>query len=218
MSNTQVCTKRVFDIVLSLVALVLLLPIIFFCIMLVRISTGEPGLFKQKRIGRRAREFTIYKIRTMRTDSRFLSTVTVENDPRITTIGSFLRKTKVDEFPQLWNVLIGEMSFVGPRPDVRGFADKLEGSDLKILELRPGITGPATIKYRGEENILGSVENPDIFSSQVLYPDKVKLNLDYISNWSLMTDIKLILITLKLLRCPRHLSISPEDLDDLTPA
>lgn len=186
--------------------------------MLVRISTGEPGLFKQKRIGRRAREFTIYKIRTMRTDSRFLSTVTVENDPRITTIGSFLRKTKVDEFPQLWNVLIGEMSFVGPRPDVRGFADKLEGSDLKILELRPGITGPATIKYRGEENILGSVENPDIFSSQVLYPDKVKLNLDYISNWSLMTDIKLILITLKLLRCPRHLSISPEDLDDLTPA
>jgi lipopolysaccharide/colanic/teichoic acid biosynthesis glycosyltransferase len=123
------------------------------------------------------------------------TTVTTSDDPRITKIGRFFRKYKIDELPQLINVLWGDMSFVGPRPDMPGFADMLEGDDLMIMSIRPGITGPATIKYREEESMLAQSDDPERFNREVIWPDKVKINLDYIRNWSLAKDIHYIMQT-----------------------
>ena len=123
------------------------------------------------------------------------TTVTTINDTRITKWGSFFRKTKLDELPSLWNVLQGDMSLVGPRPDVPGYADKLEGSDRRILELRPGITGPATLKYANEEQLLASIDDPIKYNDEVIFPDKVKINLEYLDNWSLWGDSKIIFRT-----------------------
>lgn len=122
--------------------------------------------------------------------------VTVQGDPRITPVGEFLRRWKLDEIPQLWNVLLGEMSFVGPRPDVQGYADKLKGDDRKILELRPGITGPATLKYRNEEEILAQQKDPDRYNDEVIFPDKVNINKQYLKEISFVKDIKYIIQTI----------------------
>ena len=124
------------------------------------------------------------------------STVSVAGEARITPLGATLRKYKLDELPELWNVLIGDMSFVGPRPDVPGYADKLQGEDRIILTLRPGITGPATLKYRNEEELLATVDNPQQYNDEVIYPDKVRINRQYAEHISLVTDIKIILATL----------------------
>ena len=154
-------------------------------------------LFKQERVGRYGKIFYIYKIRTMKASSDNKNMfVTTANDDRILPFGKWLRRTKLDEIVELVNVLKGDMSFVGPRPDVKGYADKLEGEYRKILELRPGITGPASLKYINEEEILAKVDNPQQYNDEVIFPDKVKINLDYYYNRSFWGDIKIILNTI----------------------
>jgi lipopolysaccharide/colanic/teichoic acid biosynthesis glycosyltransferase len=138
---------------------------------------GSP-IFVQKRIGRHGKAFKMYKFRTMQKHHNG-SSVSVKGESRITPLGAFLRKWKLDELPELWNVWIGDMSFVGPRPDVPGYADLLEGENRKILLLRPGITGPASLKYRNEEELLANQENPQKYNDEVIFPDKVRINLHY---------------------------------------
>lgn len=187
--------KRLFDVSVALVGLLLTGWIIVIAALVARLETGEPGLFVQGRVGRHGKPFNMYKIRTMKSSAEFQSTVTTLNDARITKCGRFLRRTKIDELPQLYNVLVGQMSLVGPRPDVAGFADLLTGEDRAILSLRPGITGPATLAYRDEEALLASVEDPEAYNRDVLFPHKVRINLEYIRNYSLIGDIKYIFRT-----------------------
>ena len=189
-------TKEIFDRFFALVGLLVLSPLLLFIAILIKIKMPDgPVIFKQKRVGRHGNLFTIYKFRTMRIVHDG-SPVSVAGQSRITSLGSFLRKYKLDELPELWNVLKGDMSFVGPRPDVPGYADKLEGEDRKILELKPGITGPASLKYADEEEILANVENPVEYNDKVIFPDKVKINLDYYDNHNLCLDIKYIFKTI----------------------
>jgi len=188
--------KRVFDVVLSAIGIVIFMPLIVITVLLSTLSCKAFGIFRQIRIGLNGKPFTIYKIRTMSSlKSNSTSTVTIKNDPRITPVGHFLRKYKIDELPQLWNVLRGDMSFVGPRPDVPGFADRLSDQDQSVLSIRPGITGPATLKYRAEEQMLATVEHPERYNSEVIFPDKVRINQEYIENWSLKTDFIIIFRT-----------------------
>lgn len=181
--------KRSFDFILSAVGLVLSGWLIFIAWIIASIDTKSNGFFLQKRVGKDGKLFTVIKIKTMRPLTGVDTTITQDGDPRITKWGRFFRKTKIDELPQLINVLLGQMSFVGPRPDVPGYADKLEGDDKKVLSIRPGITGPATLAYRNEEEILAAQEDPQKYNDEVIYPDKVRINLEYIDNWSLKKDI-----------------------------
>ena len=181
--------KRSFDIVFSILGLVLFTPLILVGYVVAASSAKKNGFFRQKRVGRAGRLFFVIKLRTMKDRPGIVSSATAKTDPRITRGGAFLRKYKFDELPQLWNVLSGKMSFVGPRPDVPGFADKLAGKDRIILTLRPGITGPAAIKYKNEEEILAKQENPDDYNRQVLWPDKVKINREYLENYSFCKDM-----------------------------
>ena len=154
-------------------------------------------IYKQERIGQYGKKFNIYKIRTMKTGSDKNNIfVTTANDDRILPFGKFLRKTKLDEIVGLINVLKGEMSLVGPRPDVAGYADMLTGEDRKILELKPGITGPASLKYINEEEILANVDNPQKYNDEIIYPDKVKINLEYYHNRTFWGDIRIIFKTI----------------------
>jgi len=187
--------KRLFDIIVSAIGIVLTWWIMLMAWIVATIETKSNGLFMQKRIGKDAKEFVVYKIKTMKPDDTNNSTVTLSNDSRITKSGAFLRRTKIDELPQLFNVLFGSMSFVGPRPDVKGFADKLEGEDKVILSIRPGITGPASIKYKNEEELLASVDNPIEYNKNVIWRDKVEINKEYIKNYSLKNDILYIIKT-----------------------
>lgn len=188
--------KYFFDRSVSLIGLLLLWPVLVIVALLIKIKMpGGPAIFKQKRVGLHGVLFTMYKFRSM-TVCHGGSSVSVAGEARITPLGATLRKYKLDELPELWNVLIGDMSFVGPRPDVPGYADKLEGEDRLILNLRPGITGPASLKYRNEEELLANVEDPIWYNDQVIYPDKVKINLDYYYNHSLIGDLKMILKTI----------------------
>lgn len=187
--------KRAFDIMLSIVGIVLTWPIMLLAWVIASIETRSNGLFIQKRIGMRGKPFNVFKIKTMRSVEGIKTSVTTRDDRRITRSGAFFRKTKIDELPQLWNVLIGQMSFVGPRPDVPGFADRLEGEERILLSVRPGITGPATLKYRDEEAILAAQPDPEAYNQEVIWPDKVAINRDYIVNWSLKRDIMYILKT-----------------------
>lgn len=187
--------KWLFDRVVSFVGLCFLWPVLLMVWVLIRVKMpGGPAIFKQKRVGKEGKLFTMYKFRSM-TVGHGGSSVSVAGESRITPLGAKLRKYKLDELPELWNVLIGDMSFVGPRPDVPGYADKLQGEDRLILNLRPGITGPASLKYRNEEEILAQVEDPQKYNDEVIYPDKVKINLEYYYHHSLMGDIKLIIQT-----------------------
>ena len=188
--------KRLFDFIASLIGLIVLLPIFIIVSILVKISSSGPVFFMQKRIGRNCKAFTMIKFRSMTVIQNSNSNISVKGDVRITNIGAFLRKFKLDEIPELWNVLKGDMSLVGPRPDVGGYADNLIGEDRKILELRPGITGFASLKYYNEEDILAIKDNPRKFNDEVIYPDKVKLNLNYYYNNSLWIDIKIIFATI----------------------
>lgn len=175
--------------------IVLTWPIMLLAWVIASIETRSNGLFIQKRIGMRGKPFNVFKIKTMRSVEGIKTSVTTRDDRRITRSGAFFRKTKIDELPQLWNVLIGQMSFVGPRPDVPGFADRLEGEERILLSVRPGITGPATLKYRDEEAILAAQPDPEAYNQEVIWPDKVAINRDYIVNWSLKRDIMYILKT-----------------------
>ena len=187
--------KRVFDFTFALIGLVFTWPVILIAWVIATIETKSNGFFLQKRVGQNGKLFTIIKIKTMYPNNG--STVTTANDKRITKSGRFFRRYKIDELPQLINVLKGDMSFVGPRPDVPGYADKLEGEDRIILTIKPGITGPATLKYKNEEEILAKVEDPVKYNNEVIWPDKVKINKEYIKNWSLKKDIEYILKTIK---------------------
>ncbi len=187
--------KRTFDIVLSIFSIFLLFPFFLVVSFLIVIDSGFPIFFLQKRIGRGAKEFNIIKFRTMKTNNENI-TITVSDDSRITRIGKYLRKTKIDELPEILNVLFGQMSFVGPRPDVKGYADKLKGANRKILALRPGITGPASLKYYNEEYILSQKSNPKKYNDEVIFPDKVKINMDYFHNRSFFLDLKIIFATI----------------------
>ncbi len=187
--------KRTFDILLSVFAIFLLFPFFILVSFLIVIDSGFPIFFLQKRIGRGAKEFNIIKFRTMKTNNENI-TITVSDDIRITRIGKYLRKTKIDELPEILNVLFGQMSFVGPRPDVKGYADKLKGANRKILALRPGITGPASLKYYNEEYILSQKSNPKKYNDEVIFPDKVKINMHYFHNRSFFLDLKIIFATI----------------------
>ena len=187
--------KNLFDKLASLFGLLLLWPVLLVTAILIKIKMpGGPVIFKQKRVGQYGNLFTMYKFRSM-TVSHSGSSISVKGESRITPFGAKLRKYKLDELPELWNVLIGDMSFVGPRPDVPGYADRLQGDDRRMLQLKPGITGPASLKYRNEEEILSEQKDPIKYNDEVLFPDKVRINLEYLDNWSFWNDIKIIIYT-----------------------
>ena len=187
--------KYLFDRIFAFLGLIISLPFFIILPVMIRLDSKGPAFFRQKRVGKDGRLFTIYKFRSMQMNDDS-NTVTAQTDSRITRAGSFLRKWKLDELPELFNVLIGDMSFVGPRPDVPGYADKLENEDRKILLLRPGITGPATLKYLDEEEILSKFINPQDYNDLVLFPDKVRINLKYLEKFSLTGDLKILFHTL----------------------
>lgn len=187
--------KYIFDRVCALIGLIVAAPLLAVVALLIKIKMPDgPILYTQKRVGKDGKLFTIYKFRTMRvgTDQ---SSISVAGESRITPLGEKLRRYKIDELPELWNVLIGDMSFVGPRPDVPGYADCLTGTDRDILRLRPGITGPASLKYRDEEYQLSQQADPKTYNDQVIFPDKVRLNLYYLNHYSFVDDIRMILCT-----------------------
>ena len=188
--------KRIFDLTIALLGLIILAVPMALIAILIGITSGSPILFTQERVGKGGQIFYVKKFRTMSVRSVEDSSITVAGDSRVTAIGSYLRRWKLDELPQLWNVLVGEMSLVGPRPDVPGYADKLQGDDRKLLLLRPGITGPATLAYRNEEEILAKVSDPVQYNNEIIYPDKVRINLEYMEKCSLMQDLKYILETM----------------------
>ena len=179
-------TKRFFDLFFSFLALLLFWWFIFACWIIASIDTKSNGLFIQERIGQFGKVFKIYKLRTIKNN--------IENN--ISKTGFFFRKTKIDELPQLWNIFIGNMSFVGPRPDIAGYYDTLEGEDKEVLKLKPGLPGLASIKYYNEEEILKTVDNPQLYNDTVIFPDKVKINLEYYKQQSLLLDVKIIFKTL----------------------
>ena len=195
--------KWLFDRFVALIGLVVLSPVLLVVAVLVAVMTpGGPVIFSQKRVGKDGKLFTIRKFRTM-TANHGGSSVSVAGESRITTLGAKLRHYKLDELPELWNVLKGDMSFVGPRPDVPGYADQLIGEDREVLKLRPGITGPATLKYRDEEDLLARVvkegidgyTDPVKYNDEVIFPDKVRLNRFYLNHYSFWSDIKMLFAT-----------------------
>ena len=195
--------KWLFDKLASLFGLVFLSPVLLVVAILIKNKMPGPILFCQKRVGQYGKMFTVYKFRSMTVkteasvaskDSETTSIASTEQS-RITPLGEKLRRYKLDELPELWNVLKGDMSFVGPRPDVPGYADQLKGEDRDILKLKPGITGPASLKYRNEEELLASVENPIQYNDEVIFPDKVRLNLYYLKHYSFIKDIQMIVCT-----------------------
>ncbi len=188
--------KYLFDRFMALIGLICLCPVLLVVAILIRIKMpGGPVIFTQRRVGKDGKLFTMYKFRSM-TVSHSGSSISVAGESRITPLGAVLRKYKLDELPELWNVLIGNMSFVGPRPDVPGYADKLQGENRLILKLRPGITGPASLKYANEEEILATVNNPIKYNDEIIFPDKVRINLDYYYHHTFVGDIKLIFQTI----------------------
>lgn len=195
LTAAQRFVKHSFDTVGAAIGLSLFWWLILAAFVASTIDTRKNGFFTQTRVGKDGKLFKVIKIRTMRTVPGFHTTITSDIDPRITPLGRFFRKTKIDELPQLINILLGHMSFVGPRPDVPGYAGRLEGEDRIILSMRPGITGPATLKYRNEEQLLAGQADPERYNDEVIFPDKAKLNRDYVLGYSFWKDIKYILQT-----------------------
>lgn len=184
--------KYIFDRLAALFGLLLLWPLLVVVAVSIRRRMPDgPVLFRQKRVGRNGRLFTMYKFRSMSAHHEG-SSISVAGEARITPLGATLRRYKLDELPELWNVLIGDMSFVGPRPDVPGYCDRLEGEDRLVLRLRPGITGPASLKYADEEELLARVDDPVRYNDEVIFPDKVRINLDYYYNHTFFGDLQLI--------------------------
>jgi lipopolysaccharide/colanic/teichoic acid biosynthesis glycosyltransferase len=196
MSAADMTCKRTFDVVFSLLGILLLWPVIALCWLVAAIETRGNGFFIQRRIGRHGAGIAVYKIKTMYPTKETRSAITVGNSAAISKSGRFFRRYKLDELPQLFNVLCGDMSLVGPRPDVAGYADRLEGDDRVILSLRPGITGPASIKYKNEEALLAEVDDPVSLNDNVIWPDKVNINKAYLLNYSLRRDLAYIAKTL----------------------
>lgn len=187
--------KWLFDRSMSFIGLAVLWPVLAVTAILIKVKMpGGPVIFEQKRVGRHGHLFTMYKFRSM-TVGHGGSSVSVAGEGRITPLGAKLRHYKLDEPPELWNVFIGDMSFVGPRPDVPGYADQLKGDDREVLKLRPGITGPASLKYRDEEDLLALQEDPQRYNDEVIFPDKVRLNRYHLHNYSFVKDIQMIVCT-----------------------
>lgn len=205
--------KWIFDRLVSLIGLLVLWPLLLIVAILIKIKMpGGPAFFVQKRVGRHGKLFTMVKFRSM-TVAHNGSSVSVAGEARITPLGAKLRQYKLDELPELWNVLVGDMSFVGPRPDVPGYADQLKGDDRRMLELRPGITGPASLKYRDEEELLAVIDKTlstgeevklgdgrviksvQDYNDLLIFPDKVRINLYYLDHYSFWKDIQMILCT-----------------------
>lgn len=210
--------KWLFDKLISLIGLISLSPVLLIMALLIKWKMPGPILFCQQRVGRYGRIFTVYKFRTMTVKAEAAvasrnseaTSIASQEQSRITPLGEKLRRYKLDELPELWNVLKGDMSFVGPRPDVPGYADQLQGEDREVLLLRPGITGPASLKYRNEEDILEAVDEAlqkgrsglpmgittvQEYNDNVIYPDKVRLNRYYLHHYSFIKDIKMIVCT-----------------------
>lgn len=188
--------KRTFDLFFALFILVFFGWLIVLAWVAASIDTRSNGMFSQTRIGRWGVPFTIYKIKTMRQVKGITTTITTKHDARITFLGKLLRRSKIDELPQFFNVLLGDMSLVGPRPDVPGFADHLTGEDRAILCLRPGITGPATLAFRNEEEVLAGTADPISYNRDFIYPTKVVLNLNYLKTYRLRNDLWWVIATL----------------------
>lgn len=189
-------SKEVFDRCMAVVGLLLLWPVLLIVALLIRWKMPDGAvLFRQQRVGQQGHLFTLVKFRTMSV-THHGSSVSVAGEARITPLGAILRKYKLDELPELWNVLKGDMSFVGPRPDVPGYADRLEGTAREILKLKPGITGPATLKYRNEEELLAQQADPQRYNDEVIFPDKVNLNLHYLHHRTFWGDIRIIFQTI----------------------
>ena len=176
--------KIVTDFILAILVLIIVFPLLLVALILAALSTRSTGVFIQIRIGQHGNPFTIYKLQTMK-------------DGKVTSIGKILRKTKIDELPQLINILKGDMSFVGPRPDVPGYYDVLKGEQRKVLVLKPGLTSLAAIKYRNEEQLLAQQVEPLLYNDTVIFPDKVTMNLDYLKKRSVGYDLKIIGLTIK---------------------
>lgn len=212
--------KFLFDRIVAFIGLLFLWPLLLIVAILIKLKMSGPVLFVQKRVGKGGKVFNCHKFRSMKVNHGG-STVSVAGESRITPLGVKLRRYKIDELPGLWDVLIGEMSFVGPRPDIPGYADKLEGEDRDVLKLRPGITGPASLKYRNEEEIIADfvkkvkakdslllkkykaidfskMKDEEVaiwYNDHVIYPDKIRLNCFYYRNYSFMKDIQMIFAT-----------------------
>ena len=177
--------KRIFDFIFSFLGLIFIGWLILLAIIIASIDTNSFGLFVQERIGQFGKPFKIFKIKSMN-----------DTTQKVTSFGKFLRKSKLDEFPQLINILFSQMSFVGPRPDIAGYYDKLEGENRKILELKPGLTSEASIKYANEEVLLNQQTNPLEYNDSVIFPDKVKMNLEYYYNQSILVDLQILVKTI----------------------
>ena len=189
--------KRLFDITASFFGIIILSPLLIFIGLWVGLSSKGGVFYKQIRVGRNNKDFKLYKFRSMRVNSDKQGLLTVgSKDSRITKAGYFIRKYKIDELPQLFNVLKGDMSFVGPRPEVRRYVDLYSKEQMKVLSVRPGITDPASIKYRNENDILSSASNPEEYYIQHIMPDKLKINIDYINKRTFVKDIKIIFQTI----------------------
>lgn len=183
--NQYTYWKVVLDFTFAVIWTVLLMPLLIILFIVTSLDTSSNGIFYQKRIGQYGKSFVIFKFKTIHEQTR-----------KCSEIGQILRKCKLDELPQLFNILKGDMSFVGPRPDIEGYYDKLEGADRKVLELKPGLTCEASIKYRNEENLLKNQQDPLAYNDEILFPNKVKMNLDYYENMSFENDIKILFKTL----------------------
>ncbi len=185
--------KCFFDRTLSLVLLIVLMPVLLIVAIVILLTSGAPVFYIQERIGQNAKPFKLIKFRTMKGEEE--SPVAAAELNRITRVGRWLRRTKIDELPELLNIFVGNMSFVGPRPDVAGYADKLEGDDRRLLTMKPGLTGVASLKYRNEEDLLAAQPNPQEYNDKVIWPDKVRLNLLYMERQSLWLDVKVLICT-----------------------
>jgi len=188
--------KRLFDLLFALLGIILLFPILIIISCIIKLTSKGSAFFIQERVGKEGKTFRMIKFRSMHVVNKSYSTISVKGDIRITKIGAVLRRYKLDELPELWNVLVGDMSLVGPRPDVPGYADKLKGEDRNILKLRPGITGPASLKFTNEEELLSKQGSPEKYNDEIIYPEKVRINLDYYYNHNLWIDIKIIFATI----------------------
>lgn len=189
--------KRLFDITASFFGIIILSPLLIFIGLWIGLSSKGGVFYKQIRVGKNNKDFKLYKFRSMRVNSDKQGLLTVgSKDSRITKAGYFIRKYKIDELPQLFNVLKGDMSFVGPRPEVRRYVDLYSKEQMKVLSVRPGITDPASIKYRNENDILSSASNPEEYYIQHIMPDKLKINIDYINTQTFIKDIKIIFQTI----------------------
>lgn len=190
--------KRFFDIVASGLGLICLSPLFAILAIWIKTDSKGPVFFRQMRVGKNNRDFSLYKFRSMRPDSDKAGLITVGgHDPRVTRSGYYIRKWKLDEFPQLINVLKGDMSLVGPRPEVRKYVNLYTPDQMKVLSVRPGITSMASIRYRNENEILASAEDPDRCYIEQVMPDKLNIDLEYVEKANLMNDIKLIFSTVK---------------------